>query len=269
MAETSSEKTVLLVDSDGEARETIAEHLMLHGFAVQEATNGVEAWRQLERARPHAVVLNLNTPRLGGLEALRWIRSFDRSITLIALAEEADTEVHWRALELGAREILPTPVVLADLLESLEIGERLPPEPAGQKPGAKPSARAPAQGARVLVVTDDVDARATLGEFLRLRGYQGIAVSDDAAAMHAVIEATPTIVLLDVSTVGLGGIEAVSTIFALAPDALLFMMGQVTDAEIGRRGLARGVFDFIAKPVDLDYLGESLDAALTMRRLTT
>jgi FixJ family two-component response regulator len=54
---------------------------------------------------------------------------------------------------------------------------------------------------------------------------------------------------------------------ALAPHAAVIMVGDVSDVEIARRGHARGAFDFLVKPVDPDALAESVEAAMTMRRL--
>jgi CheY-like chemotaxis protein len=260
--------TVLVVEDDSEVRDVIGEYLTLQGFTVLEAATGLEALLQVKHARPDAVVLDLNMPRLGGVEALRRIRAFDPSAAIIAVAEPADQEVHWQALDLGARDVLPAPVVLDDLLSSLEGLERAgacPKDPvAVPEPYLVPE---PAAG-HILVIDEDPEVRATLEEFLTSSGHRTVAVADEAAALEALVQEPPDLVLVDLTSPGLSGLEALPAVRALAPHAVVIVVGEVGGAEVARRALARGAFDCVVKPVDLAYLAESVDAALTMRRLT-
>jgi DNA-binding response OmpR family regulator len=270
MTKEPSPKTVLVVEDDAEVREVMAEGLALHGFTVLEATSGVEAFLHLRRARPGAAVLDLNMPRLGGLEALRWVRAFDPSIVVVTLSEEADSEVYWRALELGARDALPTPVVLADLVAVLESAERSPLAAGGLGPPTEPVAtrmETAMPEVRVLVIADDPDIRAVLEEFLAARGYRTTTAPDDVTAVDAIVDSPPDAVLLDIGTAGLSELDALPMIRTLAPHTMVIMLGAITDVEVARRGLARGAFDFVVKPLDLDYLSESIEAAMTLRGL--
>ncbi len=45
------------------------------------------------------------------------------------------------------------------------------------------------------------------------------------------------------------------------------MVSGITDGEASHRALAYEAFDYITKPVDMDYLLQSLEKALTMKRL--
>jgi DNA-binding NtrC family response regulator len=262
-----SGKTVLVVEDEAEIREVIVEYLALHGFAIIEATSGPEALMEIKRARPQVVVLDLNVPRLGGLEALRRIRALDPSITVVLVTDEAEDEVYWRAIECGAHDILPKPVVLDDLRDALE-GENPLAAASGEAaarpaPGGAPAVRP----GRVLVVERDVGLRAMLERFFAARGHRVTSASDSQSAEHALVQAPPDIVVLDISLEGLQGLQALPTIRALAPHAMVIMMGTIAEQEIARRALARGAFDYVVKPVDLNDLGQSIDMALTMKRL--
>src|SRR2546422_10548599 len=59
-------------------RAAVGELLRSEGFDVVEAADGLEALLQVKRTRPAGVVLDLVMPRLGGLEAIKRIRAFDR-----------------------------------------------------------------------------------------------------------------------------------------------------------------------------------------------
>jgi DNA-binding NtrC family response regulator len=91
--------------------------------------------------------------------------------------------------------------------------------------------------------------------------------SDSEGAERELVQAPADIVILDMSVQGFEGLEALPTIRALAPHAVVIMVGTTADHEIARRALARGAFDWVVKPVDLDYLAQSVDMALTMKRL--
>lgn len=262
-----SETTVLVVEDEAEAREVIVEHLALHGFAVIEATSGLEALTEIRRARPEVAVLDLNMPRLGGLEGLRQIRALDPSITVVVVMDEAEDELYWRAIEFGAHAILPKPVVLDDLREALE----------GENPLAAarvdvPAPAAPREGpavlqGRVLLIAGDAEVRSTLERFLAASRHRVTSASDSQSAERELVQAPPDIVILDISREGLEGLQALPTIQALAPHAMVILLGTIAEHEIARRAFARGAFDYIVKPVDRDYLGQSIDMALTMKRL--
>src|SRR5207244_10599977 len=64
-------RPALVVDDDPEARKVLKDFLRLRGLAVLEARNGLEALLSVKQHRPGVVVLDLNMPRLGGLETLK------------------------------------------------------------------------------------------------------------------------------------------------------------------------------------------------------
>lgn len=262
-------RTVLVVGDDAEAREVMTEHLTLHDFTVIEATSGPEALMALVRARPEAVVLDLDMPRLGGLEALRRLRALDPSVTVVLLTEDPEDEVYWRAIELGAHGVLAKPVVPAELLEALEAENPMAEGGVGP-PAAVARPEAAAVGpARVLVVEADPEVRSTLERFIAERGHRVTSVADRRRADPVLVEAAPDVIILDISWEGPEDWPVLSTIQALAPEAMVILIGGVADHAIARRAFARGAFDWVVRPVDLEQLGQSLDLAVMMRRLTT
>lgn len=243
-------KKVLVVDDQAEFRETVVEWLRTHGFDVLEATNGLEALLQVKRGRPTAVVLDLAMPRLGGLDTLKWIRSFDAGITVIVVTGNPDRETHARALELGAAAVLLKPIDFDQLLGRLSsIPTDAPPR------------------ASILVVDDDSETRALLGEFLTAQGYQVHAVGDAAAALRAVATTPFDVVLLDISMPGLSGVESIPAIRAIAPDVKVIMVSGADRVELAKLSLARGAFDYVSKPVDFEYLAHAIDIAVAMKRV--
>jgi signal transduction histidine kinase/DNA-binding response OmpR family regulator len=65
---------VLVVDNEEPVRSLIARQLRGTGVSVMEAANGVEALRQLDRATPALILLDLMMPEMDGFEFLRALR---------------------------------------------------------------------------------------------------------------------------------------------------------------------------------------------------
>src|SRR5438034_4398707 len=113
-------RPALVVDDDPEARKVLKDFLRLRGLAVLEARNGLEALLSVKQHRPGVVVLDLNMPRLGGLETLKRIRPFDPTIRVAVVTEDPDAAVHQQARALGATVVLIKPVDLARLGTALD-----------------------------------------------------------------------------------------------------------------------------------------------------
>lgn len=261
-------RRVLVVDDEDEFREVVVEHLRTQGFEVAEASNGLEALLRVKRLRPAFVVLDLMMPRLGGVGVLKRIRAFDPSIRVVVVTGIQDEELHRQARALGAAFILMKPVAPPDLLAALGVADPAPAEPAAPPAGPPPSPAPPgASSGRVLVVDDDPGLRTLLDEFLTLDGYRVRSVADAAAALRAIVEEVPDVVLLDIGMPGLSGVDALPAVRALAPDVKVIMVSGESSAELAQRALAYGAFDYVTKPPDLAYLKQSLETALMMRQL--
>jgi CheY-like chemotaxis protein len=60
----------LVVDDSMLIRYTVCRFLEERGFAVESATNGVEALQILERVRPDLIVTDMNMPKMSGRELI-------------------------------------------------------------------------------------------------------------------------------------------------------------------------------------------------------
>lgn len=266
MPEPARRGAVLVAEDDAEVRGMIADYLRAQGVEVVEAADGVEALARLKQVRPASVVLDLLMPRLGGLDALRRIQIFDPAITVVVVTAVEDAEVERLALSLGAAQFFRKPVALPDLAAALGLtGSR----PAASARARKPSAgiapapvAQPGSAGHILIVDDEPEICQMLQELFARRGYQARSVTDGAAAVRAVLDDPPDVVLLDIAMPRLGGIEALTAIRAIAPAVKVIMVSGQADLEVAKRSLAYGAFDYVAKPLDLAYLNSSVEAAL-------
>jgi DNA-binding response OmpR family regulator len=100
--------TILVVDDEPALVEVLEAYLRDEGFAVLRAGDGRSAVEIALGERPDLVLLDLNLPRLSGLEVFRQIRAqFDVPIIMLtARSDEVDRIV---GLELGADDYVSKP----------------------------------------------------------------------------------------------------------------------------------------------------------------
>jgi len=256
-------RKIVIADDEEEIRDLLAEYLQTHGWETFRAANGLEALLHVKQQRPAAVVLDLNMPRLGGIDALKRIRTFDPSIVVVVVSANVDDTVRPQIEALGAKAILDKPLDLARLLAAL--GGEAPSVPAPSRPLAEAAIDTrPAQQRTVLVADDDPAIREMFEEFFVAKGYQVRTAVDGAAAVRELTGRAPDVVLLDIDMPGLSGVDALPTLKALAPGTAVIMVSGTTDVEAARRALAAGAFDYATKPVDLNRLLESVETAVAM-----
>jgi two-component system response regulator AtoC len=121
--------------------------------------------------------------------------------------------------------------------------------------------------ARVLVVDDEPDAVELLREFLTAKGYEVIAASDGEEALRKLKEDRPHLILLDVRMPKMNGLEVLKRVREIDSGVGVIMVTAVNEEETGREALKRGAFDYITKPLDLQYLERSLWCKIMMMTL--
>jgi len=243
---------IVIGDAEAEPRTRLASALRQRGVEVLEAENGLEVLLFAKRARPRAVIVALDLPRVNGAEVLRRIRQFDPDIRVILVGTPGR-----HTLTEGARAVLRPPLEVNEILSTLaDLPAAAPPEPAATAP------KSPPPRGRILIVDDNTDFCAIVDEALSPLGH-AVRIADDAAsALRLITQGAPDVVLLDIDLPGLSGIAALPAIHAIAPTARIIMVSGTNDEALARRALAAGAFDYLVKPVDLTRLAEVVDLAL-------
>jgi DNA-binding response OmpR family regulator len=113
--------------------------------------------------------------------------------------------------------------------------------------------------ARILVVDDEPGLLDVLQEHLSICGYHVETALNGEAALAAIARSRPDVVLLDFHMPGMGGLELLRRIRALAR---VIMVTANTDVPAARETLKSGAFDYVTKPIDFDHLDQVIAAAL-------
>lgn len=119
---------MLIVDDDASVREALSQWFLMRGFSVATAEDGVAAIEQCKKQHFDLITLDLEMPRMSGMEAIGPLRTCLPEATIVVLTGYGrDTET---ALLRGAAKVLQKPMRMtaleAELLEVLPPGFNLP-----------------------------------------------------------------------------------------------------------------------------------------------
>ena len=100
-----SGRTIMLVDDHAVVREGYRSVLQKQpGLrVVAEAADGAEAYRLFKETRPDLVIMDLTMPGVGGIEAIRHIRQWDRSARILVFTMHQNAAFALQAIRAGAR----------------------------------------------------------------------------------------------------------------------------------------------------------------------
>ena len=107
-------KNILLVDDSKTELHLLSDMLTQRGFTVRTAENGEEAMRRLAEVKPDLILMDVQMPVMGGLEATRAMRAWERQeqrprTPIIAMTANAMDRDRADCLEAGMDEHLAKP----------------------------------------------------------------------------------------------------------------------------------------------------------------
>ena len=119
---------------------------------------------------------------------------------------------------------------------------------------------------KVLIVEDAEDLRFSLAATVRKEGYQALEASSGAEAVDILGQQIVSLVYLDIGLPDVDGIDLISDIRDVAPDAEIVMLTGRNDADSALRSLKAGAVDYILKPFELLEFKHSLNRIMQGRK---
>jgi len=117
---------ILVVDDEPQIRRMMRTTLTSSGYQVDEATTGEEALEKLRSYQPDLVLLDLNMPGMGGLEACRTMREgSDVPIVILTVRNAEKDKVE--ALDAGADDYVSKPFGMQELMARIRAALRRAP----------------------------------------------------------------------------------------------------------------------------------------------
>jgi two-component system, OmpR family, KDP operon response regulator KdpE len=115
---------VLIVEDDAGIRQSLFETLTALGFTIGEASNGEQALLRLRMVDYDAVLLDINMPGMGGIEACRKICRIYPHIPIIMLTVRDEEDDKVEALDAGADDYVTKPFQIRELTARLRSAIR-------------------------------------------------------------------------------------------------------------------------------------------------
>ncbi len=94
-------KEILIADDNQALNEVISMELRRHGYAVHDVVNGQQTIRNLDKARPDLLLLDLQMPVLDGFAVLEHIKQKRYKVPVIILTNFANSANVERCKQLG------------------------------------------------------------------------------------------------------------------------------------------------------------------------
>jgi len=110
---------VLVVDDDPAVSNALTRALRLEGYEVSTAADGTRALEEIAIRSPDAVVLDIQLPKVDGLEVCRRMRAAGDDTPVLMLTARDAIEDRVQGLDAGADDYLVKPFALAELLARL------------------------------------------------------------------------------------------------------------------------------------------------------
>jgi DNA-binding NtrC family response regulator len=236
------EKKILAVDDDLRMREMLYDLFSRKGYKVFTAPGGVEAIEITRKENPDLVLLDIKMPKMDGIQTLKKIRELGIKNKIVMLTGMDDVELEKQARLNGASGFLRKQLDLSII--SKAVDEVLAEKPEFSK----------GEERKILVVDDNPEICTLLEKFLTKKGFNPITATSAEEALEKVKKEKPIMVLLDIKMPGMDGLMALKRIKEINERIGVIMITGVGDEHIAEEAMKSGAYDYVIKPLDLDYL---------------
>jgi CheY-like chemotaxis protein len=184
-------RVVLAIDDDPDVVLLLKENLADAGYRVVGAANGAEGLKLARELKPSAITLDIVMPGTDGWQVLHGLKAdpATRDIPVLLLTVVDQKDLGYR---LGAADYLLKPFDRDDLIAALQR--------------VAPHCR------RLLVVDDDPHVADLVRQSLEDQPYQIDTAGDGLAALDAIAERRPDVILLDLLMPRMDGFEVIASL---------------------------------------------------------
>jgi DNA-binding response OmpR family regulator len=106
---------ILLVEDESQLLNAYVKGLKQDGYAIDTASDGASAVELCEINTYDLVVLDINLPKLNGIEVLKQVRTLNKSVKIIIVSANRSIEQRIEGLDLGANDYLTKPFDFQEL----------------------------------------------------------------------------------------------------------------------------------------------------------
>jgi PAS domain S-box-containing protein len=261
---------ILVVDDNETSRHILQEALESFSCDVTIAASGPEGITELEKEaetkKPYNLVLmDWKMPEMDGIKASKLIkanRQLSKTPTIIMVTAYGREEVRKEAQNAGLDGFLIKPVTPSILLDTIMafFGKKTSKQAEHDLDQDKKSPTLPIQGAKILLVEDNIVNQEIANEILKRSGLVVTIANNGKEAVDKVKESEYDLVLMDLQMPEMNGFEATKIIKSdpsLKDLPILAMTANVMKHDV-KKCMDAGMNGHIAKPIDTKHLFEML-----------
>jgi two-component system response regulator HydG len=221
---------ILVVDDDCRMVKTISDILKVHGYAVSEACSGEEAVAKVQSEHFDCVMMDIKMPGIGGVEALKIMKSASPELPVILMSAYATEESASEGKKQGAYAVLTKPFDIQMVLSFLSLLR---------------------SEESILVVDDDPAFCRTLTDILQARGCRVQSENNPDRVLDHMKDEYQLVVVLDIKLGDTNGLDVLKTIRAKYPTKpVLLVTGYGAEMEDSiQKGLQIGAYTCMYKPL--------------------
>jgi CheY-like chemotaxis protein len=223
------EKVILIAEDNPQNLKLVRDLLHPSGYKTLEAIDGKQAVELAKGNKPNLISMGIRMPVINGFEAMGISKNDDqtKNIPIVALTAFAMRRDEERTLAARCQNVY--------YVRRKNMNKEQPKK-------------------AVLAVDDDPMSLKLLAVTLNKEGYRVITAESGEDALEQIELEKPGLVLLDIMMPGINGIETLERIKAFDPDIPVAMVTAVWDEDEAKRAFKAGAYEYITKPVDIEYL---------------
>lgn len=120
---------------------------------------------------------------------------------------------------------------------------------------------------KILIVDDEAEFTRALAERIENRGLEVAAVDSGERALEAVQDEDFSLIILDLSMPGMGGLETLKRLREKRPELQIVVLTGRATVEKGVEAMKLGALDFLEKPADIKKIMEKFEIAKGKRKI--
>jgi len=114
---------------------------------------------------------------------------------------------------------------------------------------------------KVLIVDDEERFRATMCKLLTVRGLKAVTAGSGKEAIEKLRQNPYDVVILDVRMPEMGGVQVLSEIKKIDPQAEVIIMTGYASVDTAKEIMKLGAYDYVLKPYSVEELMDKIEAA--------
>ena len=196
----SSSKTILLIDDEIDLQQLVKITLKSKGYAVETANNGLEGLTKLETMKPDLIILDMNMPKMGGLEFYQNIsgKNDKPPYPVLVLTARANMEQLFKQLNIDG--FMAKPFEIDDLLKEVEtiINKK-------SSVGIKVSSSGIREPRKVCIVENNTEVLNQIGSAFLSAGYMVNPAQNGTEGIERIANTVPDVAVVNLGLVDIPG----------------------------------------------------------------